>query len=214
MISSAFNKLSTDKQDRILNAAFKEFAAHGYALASTNRIAEEAAIGKGMLFYYFESKWGLYCFLVDYGIDYMRNEYVDLLDDGEDDFLQRLKHASEVKLNLYVKNPHLLNFMGSVLLDDEVDLPESIDKRLTEVQSKAYAKLFSNIDSCRFRDDLPANQIIKLIQWSIDGYSQEVTHRLAGRRLSSVDLRPYWEEFDAYLVALRKAYYQQEEATS
>ncbi len=214
MISSAFNKLSADKQDRILNAAFKEFAAQGYELASTNRIVQEAGISKGMLFYYFESKWGLYCFSVDYGIDYMRREYVDLLDDEETDFLKKLKHASEVKLELYVRSPHLFNFMGSVVLDHEVNLPESLSNRLTEVQSTAYSKLFSNIDTTLFRNDLPAKQIVKLIQWSIDGYSQEITHRLAGRRLSTVDLKPHWEEFEAYLIALRKVYYQQEEATS
>src|SRR5437763_13329841 len=45
---------------RILEAAFKEFAAHGFAGARVDRIARRAGINKRMLYHYFGDKEGLF----------------------------------------------------------------------------------------------------------------------------------------------------------
>lgn len=45
---------------RLLEAAFDEFAAHGYAGARVGRIAEAAGVNKQLISYYFGGKEGLY----------------------------------------------------------------------------------------------------------------------------------------------------------
>ena len=55
-----FEKLPVEKQEQILEAAAKEFTAHGYDGASLNRILEEAGISKGAAYYYFDDKADLY----------------------------------------------------------------------------------------------------------------------------------------------------------
>lgn len=55
-----FKKLSTQKRERILEAAAREFAAHGYEGASLNQILAEAEISKGAAYYYFDDKADLY----------------------------------------------------------------------------------------------------------------------------------------------------------
>jgi len=55
-----FNKLPAEKRERILEAAAKEFVAHGYEGASLNRILDEAGISKGAAYYYFDDKADLY----------------------------------------------------------------------------------------------------------------------------------------------------------
>jgi TetR/AcrR family transcriptional regulator len=52
--------MSDDTKQRILDAAFKEFAAHGKAGARMQSIAERAQINQAMLNYYFKSKDELY----------------------------------------------------------------------------------------------------------------------------------------------------------
>src|SRR5437773_11464872 len=47
-------------RERILAAAFKEFAAHGFAGARVDRIARRAGINKRMLYHYFGDKEGLF----------------------------------------------------------------------------------------------------------------------------------------------------------
>src|SRR5271170_4503829 len=44
----------------ILRAAIREFSAHGLAGARTDAIAGSAKVNKGLLYYYFKSKSGLY----------------------------------------------------------------------------------------------------------------------------------------------------------
>ncbi|MFD6209493.1 TetR/AcrR family transcriptional regulator, partial [Peribacillus sp. NPDC060253] len=66
---SKFLNMDKEKQDRIINAAIKEFAQKGYDNASTNEIVKEAGISKGLLFHYFQNKKQLYLFLYEHMID-------------------------------------------------------------------------------------------------------------------------------------------------
>ena len=58
----------------MINAALKVFALQGYRHASTDDIVREAAISKGLLFHYFVNKIGVYDFIYDYSVKYMRLE--------------------------------------------------------------------------------------------------------------------------------------------
>lgn len=55
-----FDKLAEEKRERILEAAAKEFVAHGFDGASLNRILSEAGISKGAAYYYFDDKADVY----------------------------------------------------------------------------------------------------------------------------------------------------------
>ena len=51
---------AAETRARILDAALKEFSAHGLAGARTEQIASIAGVNKALLYYYFKSKRGLY----------------------------------------------------------------------------------------------------------------------------------------------------------
>ena len=61
-----FNKLSAEKQERIMEAAAKEFSAYGFEQASLNRILEAANISKGAAYYYFDDKADVFMTVVQY----------------------------------------------------------------------------------------------------------------------------------------------------
>lgn len=46
-------------RERILDAAERLFAAHGFAATTTQRLSKEAGTPSGLIFYYFETKQGL-----------------------------------------------------------------------------------------------------------------------------------------------------------
>lgn len=48
--------MDPEKKARLLEAAAREFAAHGYELASINTILDEAGLSKGSFYYYFDDK--------------------------------------------------------------------------------------------------------------------------------------------------------------
>jgi len=55
-----FARLSDEKRERILEAAAKEFAVHGYADASLNKMLDDAGISKGAAYYYVDDKADLF----------------------------------------------------------------------------------------------------------------------------------------------------------
>jgi len=61
-----FEKLTAEKQERILEAAAREFAAQGFDGASMNRILAQAEISKGAAYYYFDDKADLFITAVSY----------------------------------------------------------------------------------------------------------------------------------------------------
>jgi AcrR family transcriptional regulator len=63
-----FSKLPTEKRERLLEAAAKEFAAYGFEDASLNRILESIKMSKGAAYYYFEDKIDLFFTVIQYCI--------------------------------------------------------------------------------------------------------------------------------------------------
>lgn len=64
MVRPRFAKLAPAQQQRILQAAVAEFAAHGFYDASLNQVIEAAGISKGSLYYYFDGKEDLYGYAI------------------------------------------------------------------------------------------------------------------------------------------------------
>jgi AcrR family transcriptional regulator len=64
-----FDRLDPDKRRHILAVAAEEFAAHGFAGASINRIIETAGISKGATYYYFDDKADLYATVIRAGME-------------------------------------------------------------------------------------------------------------------------------------------------
>ena len=206
-----FMSLDETKQNKILNAALKEFAEHGYEQASTNRIVKEAGIGKGMLFYYFKSKKDLYEYLAEYSLDFVVDKYFNLVDTSEKDFIERLKKTAEVKLRAQTENKNVFNFLGTFMLAKDLELPQHIQKKHKRMQKIGNELLYEGIDLSLFRNDVNVEKAFKLIRWSIEGYQNELLLRLEGQNLASIDFDPYWKEFYDYLDILKKSFYSEGE---
>ncbi len=60
---------SPSAPSRLLDAALREFAAHGRAGARTQRIAERAGVNKQLIHYYYRTKAGLYAAVLAHAAD-------------------------------------------------------------------------------------------------------------------------------------------------
>ncbi len=204
-----FLKLNPEKKKRILEAAYNEFSRNTYDNASTNRIVKEAGIGKGMLFFYFNSKKDLYIYLVEEGIEYIKREYVDKIDENETDFLEKWKIISRVKFEAYKKRPYIFNFMANVYLNSDMEgLPENLKRRIKEISGVGYGKLFRNIDTSLFRSDFTEEKVSRYIKLMISGYEMELTERLKGTNFNEMDVQPLWDEFYEYIDDLKTIFYK------
>lgn len=194
----------------IFNAALEEFAEHGYHNASTNRMIRKAGISKGTLFYYFNSKQELFQDLVDYSLDVIRAEYLELIDDNERDFVEKYRQASKIKLDAYYKHHQMFAFFGKIYLNPEESLlDKEAVKKMEEIRVMAFSKFYDNVDTSLFRDDIPAEQVMQLIRWTLDGYEKELTKNMKDVFTIDIDYTPYWKKFYGFLDTLKHIYYKE-----
>lgn len=93
-----YDNIDPVKKTKLLEAAMKEFAAHGYELASINRILDAAELSKGSFYYYFDDKLDLAAtvFLV---CGAPEAKPLELKDPGTiDDFWTELRRTSLARL--------------------------------------------------------------------------------------------------------------------
>jgi TetR/AcrR family transcriptional regulator len=77
------SRTQTERADltraRILEAAIRQFSANGLAGARTEQIAEEAAVNKALLYYYFKSKEDLYAAALESVFESVRADSISVL---------------------------------------------------------------------------------------------------------------------------------------
>lgn len=211
-MNEAFLTLNPEKRERILNAAYDEFAREGYEKASTNRITQAAGISKGVLFYYFGSKQALYQYLAEESMRAVYEGYLCPIGEDSGDFIRRYAYIAEMKRRAIRELPHAFAFFSSLYLSaaPEVLSPE-LYARLGRVRKDGLGKLYEKLDISLFRPDLPPGQVIKMIRYCMDGYEAELTHELTDwdGSLEGEDFQKWWDRFYAFLGELRTVFYDQ-----
>jgi len=215
-MTEAFMVLPREKQKSILDAAAIEFAEHGYQKASTNRIVEAAGIGKGMLFYYFGSKLELYHALLDRVGELVETACEKLLKHPERlGILETFRHATRVKMEMYLEEPALLDFLARLYLHpEETSVTEASAQRFSgffTLRERVMKELFGAADLTQLRKDLPQERLINYISWAIEGYTQHLVgliRRNYAGRFSETDVAAYWEEYEVYMEDLKLLFYK------
>lgn len=205
---SKFLKLDIEKQDRIVNAAMKEFALKGYDRASTNEIVKEAGISKGLLFHYFQNKRHLYLFLFDHCYNMIVDEFYKKTDLIETDFFKRTREAVKIKMELLGKFPDIFKFMEESLLEDAADIKLELDKKKRELTDMNMGKFFEGIDYSKFRDDVDIQIVLKIITYTFEKLSDEALYQAKRTPGHAIDYNEVWKEAERYFEVLIKCFYK------
>lgn len=135
-MNNNFEKLPEEKQKNIIKAAVDEFGASGFDNASTDKIAAEAGIAKGSLFYYFGSKKNLYLFIVEYCVNLLIDEILKKAESIQSqDFYERIKQIALIKQDILINYP----FHSKILMDAFVNMPYKIKGDLEKLYFKYYS---------------------------------------------------------------------------
>ena len=204
-MNDKFLKLDSEKRTRILKAICEEFAEHSYKDVSTNRIVKRAGISKGSLFNYFDSKESLYHNLLDYGLQYFTERNSVAFETN--DFIERCKLLAEVDMRIYMESPYLTECFARLYLNDMSALPEVIKDKVENALTQTLGKLYEGIDYSLFRTDIPIEEILKMIQYIIDGYMKELIARMDVTKFSEEIFLSYLDEFNNFLISLKKVFY-------
>lgn len=207
IINTKFCSLEPKKQERIINAALKEFARNGYEKASTNEIIKEAEISKGSLFSYFNSKKGLHLFLLDYVAEMLEKIYAEV-DWTETDFFERMRQMGLVKFKIYKKFPQAFNFLKALAHEDAAEVKSEIKKIGKDLIARGLERGYQNIDWTKFREDIDREKMINIINWTMLSFAE-----LHMNKVDSIDDvgMEVLSESDEYFDIMKRCFYKKEE---
>lgn len=207
MFSKFFN-IEMEKQDRIINAAIKEFAQKGYDKASTNEIVKDAEISKGLIFHYFKNKKQLFLFLFDHCIQIITDDFYKKVDLTETDFFKRIRKAVLIKMDLLAKYPDIFKFIEEAYMDDAADISTEIEKKVKALKEINFGKIYEGIDLSKFRDNIDIQKILKIITWTFEKLSEEELNKAKLTPNHEIDYPAIQLEAEQYFQILSKVFYK------
>lgn len=167
-MNEKFFDLKKEKQDRMINASLKLFAINGYKHASTDDIVAEAGISKGLLFHYFGNKLGLYTFLYDYSVRFMKLELTTGVSSSIDDYFEIRKQIEFAKMQVLKNYPYMQQFLDSCTSENVSEALMAIEKQRGVIQD-IYAVLKNQTDRSRFLDNISFEKLDTMLDYTITG---------------------------------------------
>ena len=200
-MNEKFFDLNKEKQDRMINAALKVFALHGYKHTSTDDIVAEAGISKGLLFHYFKNKLGLYSFLYDYSVRFMKLELTSSIPASITDYFEIRKLMEFSKMQVLKNYPYMQQFLNRCQTEDVSEALMAIERQ-RNVLPDVYAVLKNQANRSLFRPDTDFEKLDAMLEYTISG--------LMTSRFLDASFQPemLYEEIVSYLMMLQKLCYQ------
>lgn len=171
-MNEKFFDLKKEKQDRMINAALKVFALHGYRHACTDDIVKEAAISKGLLFHYFGSKLGVYAFVYDYSVRYLLLELSTAVDAKETDLFALLQQVECGKMHAMCGYPYLQPFLNRAQTENVSEALLAVEERKQQLED--YLEfVFAKADLGKYASAEDAVKLRKMLELTIKGLMNE-----------------------------------------
>ncbi|SEN19179.1 TetR/AcrR family transcriptional regulator [Lihuaxuella thermophila] len=193
-MNDLYQQIPAEKREKILQAAIREFAERGYDQASTNKIIQEAAISKGLLFHYFGNKKQLYLATFDHCVaQYMdeMEEMIPSLVDLPSDLFDRILYLSEFKYRYFLRHPLVYSFLLRAYSEISKKFPREVEERLHEYQKIAMPFILEGIDRSKFRDDLDLEKAMSLIYLCLHAIAQRMAEEALQQPEKGLE---QWEE--------------------
>lgn len=206
---SGFQNLDRKKQDRIINAALREFVQKGYDHASTNEMVKGAGISKGLLFHYFTNKKQLYLYLVDYCLEAGMGELSKKLNLREPDFFTRFREFERIKSGICSQYPEMFRFLQAASQESSDEVSRELEGRRKDLTASSAAKLFDGVDDSRFKEGLDPAKIIKIVMWSFEGFrGEQLQNANAAYPSSPYDPAQGVAEAEEFIAVLKACFYR------
>lgn len=167
-MNEKFFDLKKEKQDRIINAALKVFAQNGYKHASTDDIVSEAGISKGLLFHYFGSKLGLYTFLHDYSVRFMKLELTTGVSSSVKDYFEIRKQMEFAKMQVLKNYPYMQQFLDRCAVENVNEALVAIEGQRGVIR-EVYAGLKEQADQSLLADNVSFEKLDAMLDYTITG---------------------------------------------
>ncbi len=145
-----FFELSTEKQQRILNAGYKVFSDNIYKKASMQLIADNAQISKSLLFHYFRNKQTLYEYLFQSAVRALQQHKTAVIAKPAD-FFELLENEFYQRIKLMEMFPYQYRFIMRVYDETCFSRNEEINRIISAEMHQKKAQVLNSADRSKFR---------------------------------------------------------------
>ncbi|MDD3626081.1 MAG: TetR/AcrR family transcriptional regulator [bacterium] len=206
--SKTFENLKKTKQQKIIKAAMREFAEHGFRNASTNKIVKLAGISKGSLFKYFETKEKLFFYLLEIVFEKIINDLKKYT--FPSDLLERIDFILEIGFDFYEKHPDLYRFIISIATEEEQEMFAKVLSRFSSDEVKTFQLMndfYSDVDMSNL--SISKEELIPALYGIITGFKLSIHSQMKKADTDVRNLRIiYKERFDVLKKILKHGVYK------
>lgn len=203
-MNDKFLELPEEKQNSILNAAMNVFAKYEYKKATTDEIVTKAGISKGLLFYYFESKKGLYLYLYKFAEHFLIAEMRKDYDQTETDFFAMLINAQNIKVKIMKQYSDLFGFLMKAYLEKDSAVQTDMNCQFKDIITSSCALVLQRADLSKFKESVSPKKVLDLIILLSDGI-------MRNRATEPIDnLYAINDEYLIYLDMMKQNFYKEE----
>ncbi len=167
MLSKTFHNLPQQRQQRVLDAAMREFTARGYEAASTNRIVADLGIAKGTLFKYARSKEVLYLHIYQQVITELSQVQDDPAIYRSPDLFLRVEELFEALLAYAAREPLRYRFSMRASLDTAASVHTRVEAMRRSISSQHMGAVLGGVDWSLYA--LPRLEVLELFTWVLGG---------------------------------------------
>lgn len=203
-MNEKFFAIAKEKQDRIVNAALKAFSQNDYKHTNTNDIAAMADISKGLLFYYFGSKKGLYVYLYQYSIKFITERTRIQEVEAETDFFDLILQVQRIKIEIMKAYPYIFSFILKAYYEQDETVASHIAEINVQSNDSSTEIILRNADRSKFREDVTLEMAFNMFYWCSEGFMK--AKMLSGH----LDVDEINDEFTACLQLLKRSFYKEE----
>lgn len=169
-----FFQLPMEKQQRIINAAYKVFSENNYKKAPISEIADEGGVSKALLFHYFTNKLELYMFLWNSSIEQIHKASSEYRVTDTTDFFEMIHRSLLAKCSVIRSYPYLYQFAVKAYYEQEPKIKSSIQESFYAVNKSSENILWETVDVSKFRQDIDTRLVYQELLWTSDGYLRQM----------------------------------------
>jgi AcrR family transcriptional regulator len=184
LAQTTFSNLPPEKQEKIVAAAVREFARHGYKKASINTIVREAGIAKGSLYQYFRNKEVLFVFIFERFTLLVKKAVKEQETGLEDDFFNQVGRVLLAGIGFIDRHPDYFQIYLRVLFEQDVPMREKLLAQVRLFSREYFGPLCqAGQKSGAIRRDIPLAMVIFVLDATLDRFLQSYAQGVLDRDL-------------------------------
>lgn len=145
----AFERISDERKDRILEVGIEEFSSKGYSNANINVIAKNAGISVGLMYKYFATKEDLFITCISRGMQILDNALGEIMV-SKDKLLIKAEKLIRATCELSRKNKNYIKLYNEITAEKDgeraVMLAREIESKTSAIYITAIAQAFASGD--------------------------------------------------------------------